>query len=118
MTSPDLASLDAFLARVVELSPAQFDAVRAAGRAIGPARRIAARKAAKLSASEFSALDTRVRDRLQPRSAELMAFGDGALAAAVADTLFAAHAKAFGERLSAEEREILLQPFAAVLEAD
>ncbi|MGI9821836.1 hypothetical protein [Agromyces sp. Marseille-Q5079] len=110
MTTID-PSLGAFLATVSLLAPEQFDAIRVNGRRMGPARRIAARKAAKLSASEFSSLDKRVRDTIQRHDAELGRIGDGALTAAINDTLLAAHAVGYADRLSDEEYSVLVAPF-------
>ncbi|UOE42642.1 hypothetical protein [Agromyces larvae] len=110
---PD-GSLDAFLTAVSTLSADQFARVREAGKRLGPAPRIAARKEAKLSASEFSNLDKRVRDAVRPRHEELAALGDGALSAAIHDTLFAAHGIARRTQLNVEQYDALVAPFAVV----
>lgn len=114
MTTRDSERLTEFLTTVAALSVEQFDEVRAAGRRLGPAPRIQARKAAKLSASEFSALDRQVRDAIQPRAVELNEVGDGALSAAINDALFAAHAVAYGARLTTEQISMLVGPFTSV----
>jgi len=111
---PDDDPLGAFLERVGGLSAEEFARVRAAGRALTPAPRIAARKAARLSAAEFAAVERRVRETIQPLQTRLGVSADGALSAAVNDTLFAAHAIVAAPALTPEQYDVLVSPFAAV----
>jgi len=106
--------LGAFLGRVQDLSAEQFARVREAGRALTPAPRIAARKAAKLSAAEFAAVERRVREAIQPLDTRLGVSADGALSAAVNDALLAAHGVVARRTLTPEQYDVLVSPFVAV----
>lgn len=104
-------SIDAFLAAVSQLSAEQFAAVANAGRAMGSGPRKEARKAAKPSASELSALDKRVRDTIQPIADRLGAIGTGSVSAATTDTMLALHGLLKRDRLTADQYEALVGPF-------
>ncbi|UOE42645.1 hypothetical protein [Agromyces larvae] len=105
------AELDAFLDSVASFTPEQFATVLSEARRIGAKARSAARKAAKLSAADFSALDHRVRALLEPLHEALSAAGPGAVSSAVSDTLSAAHGIVRRTRLSSEEYLALVGPF-------
>ena len=103
-----------FLTRAAQLTPAEFSLVRKAGREFTPRTRSAARKAAKLSAARFSALERQVGAALAPLRAHIGATPDGALSAAIGDTLLAAHGILARHTLTADQYRALVGPFDAV----
>ena len=113
MSSEQHRDLDLFLDTVAEFTAAQFRIVSDEAREIGSPVRSAARKAARLPAAEFSALDKRVRDTLRGLHDELSASGAGAVSAAVSDTLGAAHGILRRDRITEDEYHALVGPFVA-----
>ncbi|QEO15134.1 hypothetical protein FLP10_12455 [Agromyces intestinalis] len=103
--------LDRFLESVSAFTPEQFATVSDEARRVGAKARSAARKSAKLSAADFSALDRRVRTTLEPLHEALSAAGPGVLSSAVSDTLSAAHGIVLRERIPPEAYAALVEPF-------
>ena len=114
MTVSDNRSLERFLASVQQLIPADFTEVSEGARMTGTAVRTAARKAAKLSAADRSALDKRVRDALVPLHEQLQADPSADLHDAIMDTMTAALGVVRRVKLSEEHYEALVRPFRSV----
>lgn len=113
MESPATVDLDRFLQSVATFTPEQFATVSGEARRVGAKPRSAARRTAKLSAADSSALDRRVRSALEPLHAMLAAQPTGVLSSAVSDTLSAALGIVRRDRLSPEEYLALVGPFLA-----
>ena len=114
MTIATNQELDRFLASVQQLTPQDFVAIGEQARTTGTAARTAARKAAKLSASDRSALDKRVRDAFVPMHERLLADPSADLHDAIMDTITAALGVVQRAKLSAHQYEALVGPFHAV----
>lgn len=114
MTISDDRGLDRFLASVQQLTPADFAAISDLARATGPAVRTAARKAAKLSAADRSALDARVRDAFGPMHEQLQSDPIADLHDAIMDTMTAALGLVQRHKLSEDQYEALVGPFLEV----
>ncbi|WP_165877488.1 hypothetical protein [Agromyces fucosus] len=97
-----------------KLTPADFTEVSERALATGASARTSARKAAKLSAAERSALDKRVRDAFVPMHEQLEADPSADLHDAIMDTMTAALGVVQRTKLSEEQYETLIRPFLAV----
>ena len=114
MIVADNQALDGFLASVQQLTSADFVTISEQARTTGTAVRTAARKAAKLSAADRSALDKRVRDAFVPLHERFQADASSDLHDAIMDTMTAALGVVQRAKLSEEQYEVLTRPFVAV----
>ncbi|SIN93053.1 hypothetical protein [Agromyces cerinus] len=110
----DTRRLDRFLASVQQLTPTDFVTVSEGARATGTSVRTSARKAAKLSAADRSALDKRVRDAFVPMLGRFHADPSADLHDAIMDTMTAALGVVQQAKLSEEQYGVLTHPFIIV----
>lgn len=113
MTSVPM-EVDAFVHAASRLSVDALDAIRRAVAAATAAGTRDGDAVPKLSASEFSVLDKRVRDAFVPRHDELRAGRPGGLRSAIAYTTTAARAIWKPEQLPPAQYHALVDPFADV----
>ena len=110
----DTRRVDRFLASVQQLTPTDFVTISERARATGTSVRTSARKAAKLSAADRSALDKRVHDAFAPLHERFHADPSADLHDAIMDTMTAARGVVQQTRPSEEQYGVLTRPFLIV----
>lgn len=106
------AEVEAFVEAASGLSAEALDRIRSAAAAATAAGSLDPSAAPTLSASEFSALDKRVRDLISPRAEELKV-KPGGLRSAIALTKLAAQSIWRRERIPADQYEAFVGLFRA-----